>query len=340
MKRTLLLAALFLVLGAGTWYILRVKKAQTGTHVSWDMDFAVKNTNDVGKIFIADRKGKTATLERKEGYWLYNGKFHARASAIQSLLETISELNVLNIPPQAAVGGMINGLAVDGIKVEIYDKEGGKMKSYYIGGVTNDERGTIMIMEGAEMPYIMSIPNFTGQLRIRYFLGDDEWRDRNVFSEKPEDIQSISVEYPQQKSESFRLEKVKTAEYAIKPYYSTTTLAQRPQRKGIPEAYLLQFENLGSEGFETSNPLRDSVTALVPFATVVVKKTNGEEKKVRFWPVDVQTDLRTGKSFVVRYFTDYNNGEAFMLTQEHVFGPIFRGYSFFFEGVEDKRLKN
>jgi len=235
---------------------------------------------------------------------------------------------------------MVKTLATNGIKVEIYNLGGNKIKSYYVGGVTNDERGTIMIMDGAEKPYVMHIPAFIGQLRVRYFLGDDNWRDRAVFKEKPEDIQSVAVEYSQQKSESFRLEKIGEAAYTVTPFFSTTTPARGAQRKGVPEAYLLQFERLVSEGFETNNPVRDSVTSLVPFATVTVKNTAGTVKKVRFWPVDVEQDPVTGRRYIVRYFTDMNDGESFLLTQELVFGPIFRGYQFFFEGQDEKRLKN
>ena len=95
-RRTLLLALLFIALGAGAWYAWNKRKNQSGTRNSPDMEFAVKNTDDIGKIFIADRSGQTATLERKEGYWLYNGRYRARKSAIETLLETIQKVNVLN----------------------------------------------------------------------------------------------------------------------------------------------------------------------------------------------------------------------------------------------------
>ncbi|MBP6828041.1 MAG: hypothetical protein KA165_15870 [Saprospiraceae bacterium] len=335
MKRTLLLAALFLLLGGGAWYVLHKKSTNSGSANSWDMDFAVQNTGDIYKIFIADRNGRTATLERKEGYWLYNGKSRARPTAVGSLLETISKVNVWYIPPNAAEKSMIKSLATEGIKVEIYDKAGNKMKAYYVGGVTNDEHGTFMMMENADQPYVTHIPSFVGQIRVRYLLGDDDWMDRTVFSEKPEEIQSVTVEYPQMKSESFRLEKIKEAEYAVKPFYSTTPVSKQAQRKGVPEAYLLQFEKLGAEGYETTNPLRDSVVALVPFAVVTLQKTSGEQKQVRFWPVEVLA-TREGLQYVESYFTEVNKN-TFMLTQDRVFGPIFRGYGYFFEGNKGVR---
>lgn len=337
MKKTLLLAALFALLGIGAWMALQHKKSQNSTAQSWDMEFGVDDTNEIGKIFLADRKGQTATLERKKNFWLYNGKYRARPTAVSSLLETIQTLKVEYIPTNASDPELVKSLATEGIKVEIYDRQNRVMKKYYVGGVTNDERGTYMIMEGAEKPYVVHIPSFVGQLRVRYMMGDDNWRDRAVFYEKPEEIQSVSVEYPKQKNQSFRIEKLDAASYAVKPFYSTTPVINGPQRKGIAEAYLLQFESMVSEGFETNNLSRDSVSSLVPFAVVTLHTTDNTEKKVRFWPVDVERNPVTGELFVIRYYADLNNGEAFYLTQHRVFGPLFRGYPFFFEGGDDKR---
>ena len=93
MKRTLLLAATFAVLAAAAWYAATQINTKS-SNVSWDMDFAVRNTDDIGKIFIADRENRTATLERKDGTWIYNGKYPARQTAVNTLLETISRINV------------------------------------------------------------------------------------------------------------------------------------------------------------------------------------------------------------------------------------------------------
>ncbi len=332
------MAALFLLLGSGAWYALNKKQTQAGSRNSWDMDFAVPNTGDIYKIFIADRNGRTALLERKNDYWLYNGKARARATAVGTLMETLAKLNVKYIPPDAARDVMLKSLAAEGIKVEIYDKSGKLMKCYYVGGVTADEQGTFMMMDGAEQPYVVHIPSFIGQLRVRYMLGDDEWTDRTVFGEKPEKIQSVSIEYPKMKSESFQLEKVNDAEYAVKPFYNTTPVINRPLRKGVPEAYVLSFENLVAESFETNYPKRDSVTALVPFAIVTLKKTDGAEKQVRFWPVEV-IQTPDNREYVHRYFAEVDSS-AFMVIQERVFGPVFRGYDFFFERNTGSRLRN
>ncbi|MFM7400782.1 MAG: hypothetical protein ACKO4W_07735, partial [Bacteroidota bacterium] len=101
MKRTLLLAAILAVLAAAAWYAISQQNTKS-SKISWDMDFAVRNTDDIGKIFIADRENRTATLERKDGSWIYNGKYPARQTAVDILLETVSRLNVQYIPPEVS----------------------------------------------------------------------------------------------------------------------------------------------------------------------------------------------------------------------------------------------
>ena len=330
MKRTVLLTLLFLVLGAGAVYVLFFRTDNKASTVSWDMEFGVSNTNQIHKIFIADRTGKTATLERMDDHWMYNGKYVARPTAMETLLETLQKQVVWYIPTKASEENMVKDLASVGIKVELYDKEDKNIKTFIVGGVTNDERGTFMIMENSDQPYVVHVPSFIGQLRVRYLLEEDDWRDRTVYREKPEQIQSISVDYPQMKSKSFRLEKTGEAEYEIFPFYTTTQIINKPIRKGTPEAYLLQFEQLGAEGLETNHPKRDSITQLVPFAIVSITRENGEQKNARFWPVSIRTRPDNQQKFVTRYFAEVDEHD-FFLVQDNVFGPIFRGYSYFFE---------
>ncbi len=336
MKKTLLLALLFIALGGVTWYAVNQKKKTANSSVqSWDMDFAVQNVEAVGKIFIADRSGKTAKLTLgKDGVWMYNDSWEARQTAVKTLLETIKRVQVQVIPPKASEEHIIKSLAAEGLKVEIYDKNDQKIKCYYVGGVTFDERGTYMIMEGSEQPYIVHLPHFTGQIRVRYLLGDDEWRSRSVFAARPEDIQSISIEYPQKKNQSFRLEKTGNAQYEVKPFFSTTPAMPTPPRKGVSEAYLLNFESLMAEAYETGFTKKDSVMSLVPFAIVTLKKTNGTTRKATFWPHEYEVTTLGGipKQQINRYFTAIDDTSAFMLTQQRVMGKMFRGYDYFFEG--------
>jgi len=191
MKNTLILLVLFLALAGGAFYYLNGNDSKNTVSES-DRNFAVKDIETVHKIFLADRSGKTITLVKKaKKEWEVNGKFRASQNVVENLLTTIKRLRMQSIPPQAARKNIISDIAVHGIKVELYNKADNKLKSYYVGGMTNEEKGTYMIMDGANLPYIMEIPGFEGGLRVRFWKPDEDyWKDLAVFREDIDKIKS------------------------------------------------------------------------------------------------------------------------------------------------------
>ncbi len=323
MKKTLILLIGFALFGSlATWYVLSKPDDKT-TLLATERRFKVENTDEIYKIFIADRKGTQTTLERKDGYWLYNGKYPARPNAVDNVLDAVRRIEIQYKPPTAAVSNMIKSLATDGIKIEIYNKTGKLLQSYYIGGATADERGTYAIKDGAEQPYVVSIPGWEGNLRFRFNLQGDDWRDKTIFAEKATDIQSVTIEYPKNRDQSFRLEREGNT-YRTTPFYDVTPIIRRPYKEGSVERYLEGFRSLGAEAFENENPARDSIKQLLPFSTITLKTSAGAEKKVQLFPI------YTTSNQVERYYAALNNGD-FMLVQHLVFGKILWGYDFFFE---------
>ena len=147
--KTAILLAVVVVLGGITWWYLRQGDAKS-TLLGADRQFAVKNTDEIYKIFIVDRQENKTTLERKDGYWLYNGRWRTRPTAIKNLLEAVRNVEMMYKPPRSAVTNMVKSLAAEGIKVELYDRNNKLIKAYYVGGATANETGTYMIMDGAE----------------------------------------------------------------------------------------------------------------------------------------------------------------------------------------------
>ena len=334
MNRTTILFLLFILLGGTTiWYLIS-KPEERSTVTAWDRDFAVE-AERIGKIFIADRRGNKTTLERKDDHWIYNDQWRARPNAMENLLDAISRVEMKYKPPLAAVENMVRNLAAEGIKVEIYDRKGTKIKAYYVGGGTVDERGTYLIMENAENPYVGYIPGWEGNIRFRYNLTGTDWRDKSVFAADIKNIQSVSVEYPKQKDRSFRLQK-EGDRYEIEPFYPGVPKSNRPYQEGSAESFLYGFESLVAEAFENDNPRRDSVRQLVPFSVITLKKTDGTETSVRFFPVFekyMENGFLLTSSNPERYFADMSNGD-FMLVQNRVFKSVFWAYDFFFEEIE------
>src|SRR5690606_33344473 len=93
-------------------------------------------------------------------------------------------------------------LAINGIKVEIYEK-GTLSKVYYVGGNSTDELGTFFYMENAKEPYLCHIPGFNGYPGARYYFLTKAWRSKTIFEAASNEINNIKVDWIQDKSKSF-----------------------------------------------------------------------------------------------------------------------------------------
>lgn len=339
MKRTIILLALFLLLGGGAFWYLNTKEDEKTTLAGADRRFAVEDINQVYKIFIADREGKRTTLERKDGYWLYNGKYKARPTVMEPLLEAIQRMQIQYKPPKAAEEKMVKALATQGLKVELYDKDGGQLKAYYLGGATADERGAFAIMDGAEHPYVVELPAWEGNLTVRFARFGDDVRDKDIFSEPVENIQSVSIEYPKQRDQSFRLEATADG-YEVKPFFDYTPLIRRPYRDGAAETFLVNFEGLSAEEFSNNYPGRDSILQLVPFSVITLVNKQGDTTQARFFPIIpdqyITQDVKSGglievSSDIERYYVGLNEKDL-LVAQHLLLRKAFWSYSSFFQG--------
>lgn len=330
MKKNYWLIAIFLLLGGfTTWYMLSGKQDEKSA-LGWDRLFKVPE-EDIHKIFIAKRTGETYTMERTGQDWQLNGQWKASQNAMENLLEAITNIELQSVPPVAAIDGIAKEMAARGIKVEIYGKNGKKLKAYYIGGVTANAGGTYALMDGSEQPMIVHIQKMDGQIRTRYDLGGDSWRDRHVFSYKPEEINAVSVEYPQQRNKSFKLQR-KGNGWDVKPFYDNVTPINRPISDGRVEGFLVGFKGLMAESFSNHYAEKDSIRQMVPFTVVSVTDTKGEVRMAAFYPtfrVDKETSERRS-DVVERYFADVNTGD-WMLVQHRVFEKVFWPYEAFFK---------
>ncbi|MEO1259972.1 MAG: DUF4340 domain-containing protein [Bacteroidota bacterium] len=334
MKKNYPLLFVFLLLGAGTaWYVFSNNEKKATNTLGWDRKFKVDNIDEVEKVFIAKRTGETITLTRNGDHWLKNGQYRVSPNAMENVLEVVGEVTLKFVPTRAALDNIVKQLAARGIKVEVYGKGDKLLKSYYVGGVSPDARATYFIMEGSEQPMAVELPHMEGQVRTRFDLKGDDWRDRTVFDYQPEEIQSVSIEYPQQRNKSFKLER-KGSSFDIQPFYENVQSIDRPVVDGLVEGFFVNFEKRIAESYDSEYAFKDSVRATIPFTIITIKDIKGQEKRSVFYPY-YKRDAETGVRYtdvVERYFTEIN-GEDWLLTQHRVFEDLFWPYQAFFEPV-------
>lgn len=292
-KSTLVLLLLFVVSGGLTlWYLNRPEPKKTSL-TDADADFAIENTDEIGKIFLANRiRGEQYLLERRGDEWFVQDTIKVYPLIMESMLTAMRNMRIKYRPAEAAVPNIIKALATDQVKTEIYDRQGNLMKTYYVGGETNDNMGTYMIMEGSEKPFVMEIPFVSGSFKVRFDLGLLELTDKAIFREDTEEIEYISMEYPTRRDESFVLDR-SSGDIIVQPFYPTTPIMKQSPSKGSVERYLRNFEKNVSEAVVKNNMGRDRFSKVGPFAEFVLRRRDGSERRITFYPKDT-TDPVTG----------------------------------------------
>ncbi len=326
-RESKILGAVFLILGI----VLLLLQFNNNSKVDPDRTFHVEDKGRIFEVFITHRDGEQVKLSKKGDAWILNDVFVANPNIMENLLDAIARIQIKYVPPQAAVPGIINDLAKNGIRVEIFGRNHEKLIGYYVGGSTVDERGTHIIRENSDLPFVGELAGWEGNLRFRFRMKGDEWRDKTIFQYKVRDLEKVALTYPKQQLASFTLTQEKGT-FNISSNSSLRKSLVISNAKGI--AYLSGFEKLGAEAFETNNPYRDSIEQSLPFVTITLKEKKGKQRHLKVWPIYPLQSSETGvvtkneSGIVERYFAGDEKGE-FYLIQDRVFRKIFRGFDYF-----------
>ncbi len=287
MKNIVPFAVVVLILTVISVYLYQT--FDTGSTSSREQtDFAIKDTADVGKIFIADSYGNTITLARDNGAWMVNGMFKAREDAASLLLETFRNVYVQRPVAKEAQEQVNRIMAGNAKKVEIYSREGKLIKTWYVGYGTMDKKGTYMLLETPEhgrsaAPFIMDMRGFTGMLDTRFFTSISEWRSTRIFSYPTLNFSEIAVEYPTQEGANFKIQY--SGGNNIKLFGPDGTNPVSGFDTTMVKDYMLNFKLASFENYNTLlNPQQeDSVKALVPFQIIRVTDAQGT-RTLKLWP--------------------------------------------------------
>ena len=335
MKKNRVTVIVVVILAITSLYFL-LSKNGFSTIGQKDNDFAVKDTGNITKIFIANKNNQSVTLTRiSKGQWMVNNRFIVRPDCINTLLYTINMVTMKTVIDPHAWGGVLKNLSTSAVKVEIYEGDN-RVKVYYVGGETSDELGTYMLLanpkteENYEQPYITYIPGFDGYLTTRYFIKEEDWRDRIILQYYPYDLKSVSMLYPGADS-SFRITIAGRNQFML-----DNPLTKRKAATFDTIAvkqYLTYYQSIS---WEVTAPTtkEDSIVHSPPLAVMQVEDVKGKITTVKLfhrWATDNQRE---------KYGIDYKfdpdrmfalvNDKDFVLVQYFVFGKIMQPAGYFF----------
>lgn len=306
-------------------------KSNAGIVSEDERNFSFKDTAAITKIFMADKDGQKALLERTKDGWVVNGKYNCRTDALLNLMEVIKLIEVKMPVPKASKENVLKFMSYSAVKVEIYS--GNKLvKQYYVGSEADDAEGSYMLLTNVktgknyENPFVCFIPGFKGFLQPRFITNENEWRDRVVINYIPPQLRAIKVEHtslPPDSSFSIVLQNANS--FKLKDHKGDDL----PFDEEKLRQYLVYFQNVGYEALITGKnmKLQDSLAATKPFCVINVTTTDMKTDEYCFYRKAFRGDINPEYGVTYDYDPDrlymsFNDGKEWALIQYFVFGKL------------------
>lgn len=337
MKKSSLITIGILIALVGISIYVFKSKGKSSTINEEASNFKVQDTAAIDKIFLADKEGRSVTLEKTKNGWQLNGKYNVRTDLINTLLYTMKMIEIKSPVAKAGKEKVIKLMAAKSTKVEVY-QHGEKIKQYYVGHTTQDHLGTFMILtnletgENYEDPFITHIPGFEGYLTTRFSSNYIDWRGTMVINYRPPQIKQIKMDLHEIPDSSFVIDLFSMQRFGMKSGKGTPIQFEEDKLK----QYIAYFQNLSCEiSLEKGNQLIDSLNkSAKPFATLTITDRNDEVNICQFYhkqPIASKNE-QYGIDYKYdpdRLFIRYNKGEDYALAQYYVFGKILQTYGYF-----------
>ena len=333
MKNNKIYFVVFIVLliAAAGFYLSK----KSGTTARELRDFAIQDTSVVTKIFMVNKQNESILLKRGENnVWTVNEKFVARKNAVKLLLKTFKRWDVKSPVAKAAFENVVKNLAATHVKVEIYtDNEKQASKVVYIGGPTQDNYGTYMMLENSNTPFIVHIPGFSGYLSSRFFIDESEWRDGTIMNYAYNKIKSVSLTNHKKTNQSFIIENHGDNKYSLKELKSNLSIENFDTIK--VKQYIGNYKKLGLERVADgiSKNKRDSIFNCEPIYDIVVTDTNNKKTSistfVRLSDRFFNEDGSLNEFDPERMYGRINNDTSVVILQYFVFDPLFVDIDYF-----------
>jgi hypothetical protein len=304
---------------------------------------------------MSDKNNNTLKITRQlPGYdWIINDRYPGHKFNINMLLETMLNLRVKEPVPMAARNNMIKELSVNSVKVEIYqwvsfiDVFGIRLfphekltKVYYVGGATQNNLGTFMLMQDSPVPFIIYLPGLRGFVSSRYMPIEKYWRDYTVFKKNIDEISSVRVEFPSVPEQSFLITNRHDRNIELVSLIDNKRMTNYDTLKLM--TFLSAFRNLNFEALlnDIDQHKKDSILSSPPFTVITLTDTNGISKTIKTFhkKSGYETDYN-GKPLLYdldRAYALVNDGKDFTLIQFYVFDKILKPLKYFEKGYKEE----
>jgi len=310
-------------------------------------NFALNDTANVSKIFLADKQNLKVTLIRKSpGLWVVNNKYSVRKDAIDLLLKTMVNIAVKEPVATAAHNNIVKLLAARSVKCEIYQnvyrinflgiklfKHEKLTKVYYVGDATMDTLGTFMLMENSTVPFVTYLPGFRGFVSTRYTTREDDWRSHNIFNCSAREIRSVKMEFFNKPTESFMVSVDNSRQFKL------VSLINNQEIPNFEAIKIMDFFTAVSNAkFETllntiiDKKQIDSISSSRPMSIITITDKMGKVYVAKAFIKIIENEETPSEGAPIdtyRFYMSLNDGKDFVLTQYTPLDKVMKPLSFY-----------
>lgn len=312
-------------------------------------DFAIDDSSGVTRIFLTDKVNRKVDLVKiAPGNWTLNNNYHARNEVVEMFLKTMLDIEVKQPVPKAAHNNVVKHLASTSVKVEIYAKSFrinlfGKIKlfpyekcikTFYVGGATQDNMGTYMLMDNSSVPFITHIPGFRGYLSTRFSSLEDDWRDPTIFNQKLSDIKSVSLKFVSDPNQSYSITNNGDRTFKLMSLNEGKFISGYDTNKVID--YMASFSEIKFESLlnDLDKNRKDSIIRSKPFHILSLTDSQGKLFTMKTYHKQANDGEVDEFDKPVLYDRDrlyalINNDKDFVLIQFFVCDKILRPLNYF-----------
>jgi hypothetical protein len=284
----------------------------------------------VDKIVLKDGENRQLILERSSKSWLVNEQFIAEDLRVNLLLATLKQL-VIKAPVSHRVKDSVAiQLRTQGVKVELFSNDK-QLNSFFVGASFSNDKITYLMDSDANEPFLVELPGISSEFTSRFSVNETYWKGQQVFNYDLNQISSLTVQYPNEPENSFKI------------VYKKSTIVLYNLQNGQPVA---GFDTLETEVFlnefrfkkyhakvnrQTENELK-VVLSNEPFCRVMVETTAGQKQYFAFYerPGQGKTDI-FGQELKIDpdYFYLQTGVDELFIGQYYEFDPILRSLQSF-----------
>ena len=294
-------------------------------------EFAIESVDEISKIQISSQN-QQLILEKKYGYWNVNQKYRANQKYVENLLLAMNRVVVLSPVSNVEKEQIAAILKLDGTWVEIY-KKNRIIKKYWVSKPGMNPSKTFMMMGKSESPFIVKIPAFNGLLSELYIADENYWRDKTVFDYEPQNIKTITVEYPTLEKESFQLVNYNDGTFSIQNLTTKQFLENFDVSKLA--RYFTYYQRISFEDIvrDMDQQMQDSVLNSVAFCRITVEDITENVTKISFFrkapenkfdEFDHSVDYDFNRAYAV-----LNDNRELIIIQYYIFDPLFKEIDYF-----------